>query len=93
MQDIITPQVEPTPWVGSLSYPFKSNGTLWLCLDPKDLNKAIIYEHHKAIRRDHTKVRRLNISSTLDTKMVLELTPHIPQLCSLYLTPNQEDIS
>ena len=41
-------QTEPTPWVSSLTYPKKANGKLRICLDPKDLNKAIIHENHKA---------------------------------------------
>ena len=41
-QRIITKQTEPTPWVSSLTYPKKANGKLRKCLDPKDLNKAII---------------------------------------------------
>ena len=45
---VITPQIEPTPWVSSLTYPVKSNGQLRICLDPKDLNKAVIRENHKA---------------------------------------------
>ena len=47
-QRIITKQTEPTPWVSSLTYPKKANGKLIICLDPKDLNKAIIRENHKA---------------------------------------------
>ena len=45
---VITPQIEPTPWVSSLTYPMKPNGDIRICLDPKDLNKAIIRENHKA---------------------------------------------
>ena len=47
-QRIITKQTEPTPWVSSLTYPKKANGKLRICLDPKDLNKAIIHKNHKA---------------------------------------------
>ena len=47
-QRIITKQTEPTPWVSSLMYPKKVNRKLRICLDPKDLNKAIIHENHKA---------------------------------------------
>ena len=46
-QGIITSQVEPTPWVSSVTYPRKANGKIRICLDPKDLNKAIIRECHK----------------------------------------------
>ena len=47
-QGIITKQTEPTPWANSLTYPKKANSKLRICLDPKDLNKAIIHENHKA---------------------------------------------
>ena len=40
-QGIIVKQTEPTPWVSSLTYPKKPNGKLRICLNPKDLNKAI----------------------------------------------------
>ncbi|GFS21421.1 reverse transcriptases (RTs) from retrotransposons domain-containing protein [Elysia marginata] len=38
---------EPTEWVNSLVYREKANGRLRLYLDPKDLNRAILREHHK----------------------------------------------
>ena len=47
-QGIIIKQTEPTQWVSSLTYPKKANGKLRICLDPKDLSKAIIHENHKA---------------------------------------------
>ena len=37
---------EPTARVNSLVYRRKPNGQLRICLDPKDLNKAIRREHH-----------------------------------------------
>ena len=48
-QGIIVKQTEPTPWVSSLMYLKKPNGKLRICLDPKDLNKGIIRENHKAL--------------------------------------------
>ena len=47
-QGIITKVTEPTEWTNSITYPVKPNGDLHICLDPKDLNKAIIREHYKA---------------------------------------------
>ena len=38
---------QPTDWVNSLAFSRKSNGKLRVCLDPKDLNRAIKREHHK----------------------------------------------
>ena len=37
---------QPTEWVNNLVYQRKSTGKLRICLDPKDLNKAIKREHH-----------------------------------------------
>ena len=46
-EEIIKEQVEPTPWVSSVTFPRKPNGDIRVCLDPSNLNKAIIREHHK----------------------------------------------
>ena len=46
-QDIFEPQIEPTPWVSSVTYPVKPTGEVRPCLDARDLNKAIIRENHK----------------------------------------------
>ena len=46
-QDILEQQIEPTPWVSSVTYPVKPSGEVRPCLDARDLNKAIIHENHK----------------------------------------------
>ena len=46
-EEIIMEQIEPTPWVSSVTFPMKPNGEVRVCLDPSNLNKAIIREHHK----------------------------------------------
>ena len=46
-QDILETQIEPTPWVSSVTYPVKPTGEVRPCLDARDLNKAIIRENHK----------------------------------------------
>ena len=45
-QGIIAKVDEPTDWVNSLVCVRKSNGSLRLCLDPKDLNRAIKRPYH-----------------------------------------------
>ena len=45
-QGITVPVDEPTDWVNSLIAREKTNGSLRICLDPKDLNKAIKREHY-----------------------------------------------
>ena len=44
--DILEPQIEPTPWVNSATYPVKLMGEVRPCLDCVPLNKAIIRENH-----------------------------------------------
>ena len=44
--DVIEKIDEPTDWVSSLVIVEKPNGQIRLCLDPRDLNKAIKRHHH-----------------------------------------------
>ena len=46
-KDVIQKVDIPTPWVNSLVIVEKRDGSLRLCLDPRDLNKAIRREHHR----------------------------------------------
>ena len=67
---IITPVTVPTEWVSSLTYPRKSDGTICPCLDPHDLNKAIIHEHYKAptLEEISHKLSSTTMFSKLDAK-------------------------
>ena len=67
---IITPVTEPTKWVSSLTYHRKSDGTIHPCLDPRDLNKAIIHEHYKAptLEEISHKLSSATVFSKLDAK-------------------------
>ena len=44
-EDILEPQIEPTPWVNSAMYPVKPLGDVRPCLDYVPMNKAIIREN------------------------------------------------
>ena len=44
---IITRVSDPTDWINSLAVVEKHNGDLGVCLDPRDLNKAIMREHYR----------------------------------------------
>ena len=46
-EGVIRRMEEPTEWVNSLVIVEKPNGDLRLCIDPKDLNKAIQREHYR----------------------------------------------
>ena len=45
---VIAPVSWLTEWVSLLTYPCKPDGSLCICINPKDLNKAIVQEHYKA---------------------------------------------
>ena len=46
-EGILEPQVEPTLWVSSVTYPVKPSGEIKPCIDARDLNKVIICVNHK----------------------------------------------
>jgi len=41
---IIVPVTEPTPWVSQMVATPKKNGDIRICIDPRELNKALIRE-------------------------------------------------
>ena len=43
---IITKISKPTQWVNSMVVVRKKNGKVRICIDPRDLNEAILREHH-----------------------------------------------
>ena len=67
-QEIIAPVVAPTPWVSSMVVVPKPNGKLRICLDPKELNKAIQREHYPlpTIEDLATRLHRAKIFTKLD---------------------------
>ena len=44
--DVIRPVTEPTDWVSSITYVQKNDGSLRICIDPSDLNKALKRGQH-----------------------------------------------
>ena len=69
-QTIIAPVTDPMEWVSSLTYSHKQDGSLHICLDPHDLNNAIIWEHYKAPTLDEIthKLSGAKVFSKLDAK-------------------------
>ena len=45
---IMKPVNKPTAWVNSMVLNVKRNGKLRICIDPRDLNKALLREHYLA---------------------------------------------
>ena len=46
-QEVIAPVTTPTEWISSIVAVPKKNGKLRICLDPKDLNDAILRENYQ----------------------------------------------
>ena len=61
---------QPTDWVSNLVIVEKKDGSLRLCLDPKDLNKAIKREHYKIPTMEEiaSEFAGKRVFSTLDLK-------------------------
>ena len=67
---IITKVDYPTDWVSSLLIVEKSNGELRVCIDPRDLNKALKREHYKMHTPDEilAKLGDMKVFTVLDLK-------------------------
>ena len=69
-QQIIRTIEEPTDWVSSLTYVTKRDGSIRVCLDPRQLNKALIRPRHEAPTLDELNHKFANAKffSKLDAK-------------------------
>ena len=59
---------EPTDWVNSMVTVVKQNGKLQICIDPRDLNKAIKREHYpmRTIEEIVARIPNAKVFSVLD---------------------------
>lgn len=66
--NVIVKVTDPTPWVSSLILVEKKNGQLRICLDPRNLNKAICRSHYPIPTNDfvRSKLHGASYFSTLD---------------------------
>ena len=67
---IIAPVTEPTRWVSSMIAVRKKNNKLRICLDPRDLNKAIQRSHYPlpTLEDVATRLNKAKVFSVLDAK-------------------------
>ena len=67
---VIVRETEPTEWVSQMVATKKKNGDVRICLDPRDLNKALKRPHHPMRTADDVASRLGNakVFSTLDAK-------------------------
>lgn len=82
---------EPTRWVSSIVITKKRNGALRVCLDPRNLNKAILRPHYPfpSIDTVKSKLKGATVFSTLDANSgfwTIPLDSESSQLCT-FITP------
>ena len=68
---IITPVNEPTKWVNSMVSVRKKSGRVRICIDPSDLNKAVLREHFPMNSMEDivTRLHGSKYFTTLDANM------------------------
>lgn len=66
--NIITKVEEPTTWVNPIVVVKKPNGKVRICLDPRELNKAILREHYllKTVEEVAATLKDATVFTTLD---------------------------
>ena len=67
-EGVIKKQTEPTDWVNSMVVVLKPNGKVRICIDPRDLNKAVLREHYpmKTIEDILLEIPEAKVFSKLD---------------------------
>ena len=67
-EGVIKKQTEPTDWVNSMVVVPKPNGKVRICIDPRDLNKAVLREHYpmKTIEDILLEIPEAKVFSKLD---------------------------
>ena len=70
VQNVITPVTKPTAWINSIVAAPKKNGKLRVCLDPKDLNRAILRENYQmpTIEDIATRLHGAKVFTVLDVR-------------------------
>ena len=71
--DVIERIQEPTDWVNSMVNVVKPNGKLRICIDPRDLNKAITREFYpmKTVEEVAARMPNAKLFSTVDASSEL----------------------
>ena len=67
---VLVPVCEPTPWVSSMVVVLKKNGHVRVCLDPRDLNKAVKRAHYPLplLEDVASRLHKAKIFSVFDAK-------------------------
>ena len=68
--NVIAPVSKPTEWVSSMVVVEKKNNKIWICLDPRDLNRAIMHCHYPlpTIEQVVTRLNKAKVFTVLVAK-------------------------
>ena len=74
---VIEKQTEPTKWVSEIVCVRKPNGKLRVCLDPGELNKAVLREHYQLPTREEifSDIKEATVFSKLDASQAFWQIP------------------
>ena len=80
---VLTPVTEATDWVSSMVIVQKPSGQIRICLDPKDLNRAIKREYYPmpTVEEVSTRLKNTRLFTVLDAKNGLWQIP-LDEKCS-----------
>ena len=86
-EGIIKKVTKPTSWVNSMVVVTKLNGSIRICIDPRDLNKAVKRQHYPLLTVDEVVSRMTNakVFSKIDCTSgfwQLELDKECSKLCT-----------
>lgn len=68
---VLIPVLEPTEWVSSMVATHKKNSEeISICIDPRDLNKALLHPHHlmQTVEEVASQMPNSSVFSVLDAK-------------------------
>ena len=67
---VITPMLEPSEWVSHMVATKKKSGEIRLCIDPKDLNRALTRPHHpmRTVEETTMNLTDAKVFTVLDAK-------------------------
>lgn len=85
--DVVVKQEEPTDWINSMVTVIKPNSKIRICIDPRDLNKAILREHYplKSVEEVISQMPTAKMFSKLDATSgfwQLRLDENSSKLCT-----------
>ena len=64
-EGIIKKVTKPTSWINSMVVVTKPNGSIRLCIDPRDLNKAVKRQHYPLLTVDEVVSRMPNAKDSV----------------------------